>query len=428
MALCIAGHTIIVSGRSSHAGVEHEPRETNSMKPWQLPACLAVAALALSSACSKNPSTPSVSFSAPVASQPSNGTTYRFLAQPVTLTITNAAKTGQAALMYLVEVARDPGFANKVFAKDAIAEGSGGTTAVQLTNLAGSVTYYWRWKAVVDGVVGSPSVAQSFTVLAQVTLNAPVAVSPANGGTASSARPSFSVANATRTGAVGPITYEFQVSTSSSFSPITASATVAEQTGGTSWIPPADLPAGTPLFWRVRARDDQNAELSSFSAVAAFTVFVFDPNNVTWVNNPNISGWAETSKITSIDFSNGYIEVDFDKRAGADQWPPAPFGDGGGGEIQYTLGMCFNLGGRWYCSAVIQFWPGRDLDASGPAGNVAIDWYYDARWGPMAGHQPAIGELVGIFAANGNVRDSLSWAIEQRTDIVVVPFGTNYKK
>ena len=60
-------------------------------------------------------------------SQPVNGTTFRFLAQPVTLTIINAAKTGQAALTYSVEVATDPAFVNKVLTKDGIAEGSGGT-------------------------------------------------------------------------------------------------------------------------------------------------------------------------------------------------------------------------------------------------------------------------------------------------------------
>ncbi len=33
-----------------------------------------------------------------------------------------------------------------------------------------------------------------------------------------------------------------------------------------------------------------------------------------------------------------------------------------------------------------------------------------------------------IFAANGNVRDSKSWAIEQRTNFVLIPYGTNYNK
>ena len=400
----------------------------NSMKLWQSPVRLALAALALSSACSKSPASPSVSFAGPLASQPANGTAYRFLAQPVALTITNAVKTGQAAVTYSVEVATDAAFANRVFTRDGIAEGSGGTTTLQVTSLAGGTTYYWRWKAVVDSVAGPASAPQSFTVLAQVTVNTPAAISPADGGTATAARPTFTVTNATRTGPVGPITYEFQVSTSPSFSPITASATVPERPSTTSWTSSVDLPARTTLYWRARAKDDTNGEASAFTAVAAFSINLFNVNDVTWIDNPNMSGWAETSKITSIDFSTGYINVDFDKREGPNQWPPAPFGDGGDGQIQYTLGMCFNLGGRWYCSAAIQFWPGRELKASGPLVNVALDWYYDARWSPMTGHQPAIGELVGIFAANGNVRDSMSWAIEQRTDVVLLPFGTNYKR
>ena len=398
------------------------------MKFWQFPVCLALAVLALSSACSKSPASPSVSFAGPLASQPANGSAYRFLAQPVELTITNAAKTGQATVTYSVEVATDPAFANKVFTKSGIAEGSGGTTTLQISSLAGGTAYYWHWKAVVDSVVGPASASQSFTVLAQVTVNTPAIVSPSDGGTATSARPTFTVANATRTGPVGPITYEFQVSTNPSFSPITATATVPERATTTSWTSPVDLPAGTNLFWRARAKDDQNGEASGFTPVTAFSINLFNINAVTWIDNPNIAGWAETSKITSIDFSTGYINVDFDRRDGPNQWPPAPFGDGGGGEIQYTLGMCFNLGGNWFCSAAIQFWPGRELEASGPLVNVAKDWYYDARWSPMTGHQPAIGELVGIFAANGNVRDSMSWAIEQRTDVVLLPFGTNYKR
>jgi len=164
------------------------------MKSWQSPVCLAVVALALTSACSKSPATPSVSFSGPQASQPSNGASYRFQGQPVTLTIMNAAKTGQASVTYSVEVATDPGFVTKVVARDGIAEGSGGTTIVQLANLPGGVTYYWRSKAVIDGVTGPASAVLSFAVLAQVTLDAPAVVSPASGGTASALRPTFTVA------------------------------------------------------------------------------------------------------------------------------------------------------------------------------------------------------------------------------------------
>jgi len=397
------------------------------MKKWKSGLILAVAVLTGASACSTSPSAPSVSFTAPVASQPSTGTTFKFKGQPVSLVVNNATRSGAADVTYSVEVATDSGFANKVFTKEGIAEASGATTNVTLTSLNGGATYYWRWKAIVDGVVGSPSTTQSFVVQQQVVLNSPSIVEPASGATASVARPTFTINNATRTGPAGPVTYEFQVSTSSTFSPLTASATVAEQGTRTSWTPNADLPE-TNLFWRVRAKDDENTEVSGFTGGTSFTLRLFNINDLTWINNPNISKWAETSKITSIDFSTGYILVDFDKRDGPGRWPDVAFGGGSNDGLQYTLGMCFNLGGKWFCSAAIQFWHGRDLHQSGPMVNVQYDWFYDALWGPMNGHQPAIGEPVAIFAVNGNVRDSLNWSIEQRTDFVVTPFGTSYTK
>src|SRR5204863_1570661 len=131
----------------------------------------------------------------------------------------------------------DSGFANKVFTKDAIPEGSAGTTAVQVSGLAGAQTYFWHWKSLVDGVASAPSPTQSFNVMPQVIVSPPTPVEPASGGTASVSRPTFTVNNAARTGPAGAVTYDFQVSTSSSFSPVTASATVAEQSGRTSWTP-----------------------------------------------------------------------------------------------------------------------------------------------------------------------------------------------
>src|SRR4051794_28359103 len=101
--------------------------------------------LLLPAACSKTPGAPSVSFTSPLASQPSNGTGYKFKEQPVTLTISNAVRTGQATATYSVEVATDTGFANKVFTRDAIPEGSGTTTSVTLGGLPGGATYYWHW-------------------------------------------------------------------------------------------------------------------------------------------------------------------------------------------------------------------------------------------------------------------------------------------
>ena len=391
---------------------------------------LALAGLALfwSSACSNSTNAPSTSFAAPQASGPANGANFKFVQQPVTLTITNSVRTSPSATVtYIVEVATDQAFANQVYSKSGIAEGSGSTTSVTLDPLTGSnsgpTTYYWHWKAVVDGVTGAPSPAQSFVVAAKVVLSAPVAVSPASGSTATVARPTFTVQNAAFTGVPGPISYEFQVSTSSSFSPLTADVTVPQGNGGqTSWTPSVDLPT-TNLFWRVRASDTSNSVTSNFNTPTTFVVQLFSPSQATFYDNPpDVASWPQTATITSIVFTDSAFDVDFDKRTGPDAWIEAGFGAGG---IQYTLGMCLQVNGAWACSAPVQFWAGRDLEASGPPDLVAVNWFYDGRWGPLQGQQPAIGQPVALWVGHGNLRDSGN-TYRERSNFVVVPWGTSY--
>lgn len=393
------------------------------MRKWKVVLVLAVVVGLTPLACSKTPSAPSVSFTSPLASGPANGTVYNFRDQPVTLTITNATRTGSAVPTYSLEVASDANFGNKVFTRDGIAEGSGATTSVTISNLSGGTTYYWRSKTVIDGVTGPASPTQAFVIRPQIIINPPTIESPASGVTVSDARPSFTLVNATRIGPVGTIFYEFQLSASSSFSTITASATIQEQTTRTTWTVATDLPAGT-YFWRARATDPTNSEASGFPGATTFTLQPFDMKRAIIHNNPgNLGSWAETSKITLADTSGDYVVVDFDKREGPGSWGAVSFG---AGAIQYTLGMCFNLDGTWHCSAVIQFWPGRELEAGGRTNEIGYNWFYDGRWVPMSGHQPSNGEIVGIFAANGNIRDSNNWSIEQRTNVVLVPFGSRY--
>jgi hypothetical protein len=89
--------------------------------------------------------------------------------------------------------------------------------------------------------------------------------------------------------------------------------------------------------------------------------------------------------------------------------------------------MCLNINRQWYCSAVVQFWHGRDLAASTPPSYVSRNWFYDGRWREMQGYQPANGELVGLFAGTGNLRDKGFPAgscpqICERTNVVIVPW------
>jgi hypothetical protein len=391
----------------------------------RIAACvLAALSLSLSAACSKSASAPSVSFTSPLAAQPSNGATFRFSQQPVTLTFSNAVRTGPVTPTYTVEVATDAGFSNKVFTKDGIAEGSGGTTSVQISALAGSTLYYWRSKAVLDGVTGQPSPALNFLVQPQVVISPPTNGSPGDGGNASDSRPTFTVTNAARTGPVGTIFYEFQVSDTSTFSNIlVTSPAVAEQQGTTSWTSTVDLASGT-YFWRVRATDPQSTEVSPYTSAAQFTLVPFDMRKaVIWNNPPDLGSWAETANITRVDLSSGRIVVDFDRRLGGGRWPDVGFGDG---SIEYTLGICLNINGKWHCSAAIQFWNGRDLAAGGDVGNLAGEWFYDVRWGALQGHQPAPGEMVGWFVAAGNLRDFGNVITKERSKVLMLPYGQNF--
>ena len=56
---------------------------------------------------------------------------------------------------------------------------------------------------------------------------------------------------------------------------------------------------------------------------------------------------------------------------------------------------------------------------------IAINWVYDPRWGPMQGHQPAVGEKVAFFVSAGNARgvpDDSQTLVRERSNVVVVLF------
>jgi len=378
-------------------------------------------AAALLAGCS-NSSGPSVSFAAPLAFQPVNAASFKFKDQPITVSFANAFRTGAAAATYTIEVATDPGFSNKTVTTADIAEGANGTTVFTLPGLAGGKTYYWHSIPTIGGVTGTPSVTGQFNVAQQVVLSAPSTASPASGLTTASLQLTFVAANAPRTGPAGPILYEFQMSPNSSFSSISASATVAEQNGQTAWTPAGNLPAGTQ-FWRVRATDPSDGLTTAYSSPASFTVQPFDMRTATmWDSDPTIPTWAETATITSVVFTDQAFDVDFDLRTGPNAWP-----ESGKQTIQYTLGMCLNLDNHWNCSAVVEFWTGRDLEASGIPSEVGDTWFYNGRWGAMQGHQPQPGEMVGLFVTQGDNRGNCGCSsLKERSNVLMIPWGSSY--
>jgi hypothetical protein len=241
---------------------------------------------------------------------------------------------------------------------------------------------------------------------------------------------------------VGAISYVIEISTNDSFTAKVAAWTVGEQPNQTSLTAPQDLSSSTQYFWHVRALDPTT--IGPWSATQVFQTSAPPPPIPTPVpggpgppdgidmslaaimSSPaDLASWARTATITSIAFGPGVFAVDFSKRTGPGRWPDVPFG-APGDSLQYTLGMCLSIGGRWYCSAALQYWYGRDPEASSA---IARDWFYDARWGPMAGYQPGQGELVGIFVGAGNLRgvtDGSGSLVRERSNVVLLPWGQSY--
>jgi len=397
--------------------------------------CAALAVMALTTACSSNaPLQPTAgaassggaattSSTVPKLTSPADGAQIPHLSQPVTLTIENAVSTSSTPQTYTFEVATDSGFTNIVYSKSGVPAGSGGQTSLTIDKRAPATAYYWRARDVNGVTVGPTAAARTFTIGPEIILQAPVPVSPALTGSATG-RANLTVANAQTTGPVTQLLYQFDVSDSSSFGNILFTTKVPEQAGGrTSTGVTINLKGSTVYYWRVQVSDAPTGITSAFSNVFSFTFISFDPLKAIFVDNPpDVGSWPQTATITSINFTSNAMLVDFDRRDGPGRWPDAGFGSG---SIEYTLGMCFNLSNQWYCSAVIQFWNGRDLAASGLPSEVAINWYYDSRWGAMQGHQPAQGEQIAMWVGSGNLRDSGN-TYRERSDFVVMPFGGNY--
>ncbi len=341
-----------------------------------------------------------ITLTTPSPVTPADGAKFKYADQPLTLTVNNAATTG-GTITYSFQVASDSGFANVASEKDGVAAGSG-TTNIKIDTLTGNKDYFWRARAVVGSALGPWSKTRTFNVGPQVVIQAPTQISPANGGNSNGQTPSLTVSNASHTGPVGNLVYRFELSDSSAFTNLIGVSTVPEQGGQTTAQVSANLTANATYYWRVRVDDTTNGVSSPYSSVWSFKYVPFDMHQALIFDNPpDVASWAETAHITSVNFTVDAFLVDFDLRTGPNAWPEAPFGDGG---IQYTLGLCGNRGGTWMCSAVVQFWTGRDLAASTPPSYVGQNWFYDGRWGGLQGYQPQDGETVGIWVGAGNLR------------------------
>ncbi|HYM25248.1 MAG TPA: hypothetical protein VEU08_18655 [Vicinamibacterales bacterium] len=238
-----------------------------------------VLALAAAAACSSSNSsspasttggTPSVAQPVPVS--PAAGAKIPNLSQPVTLIVQNAVTTGGSST-YTFEVASDSAFAAKVFTKSGVAEDSGGQTGVVASTLPAGANYYWHVRAENGGTSGPFTAGRLLVIGPAISIDPPVPVAPLSGSTSNGWQP-FTINNSSRVGAVGAMSYKFDVATDSAFTSILFSGTVSETggTGGqTSYTPPAaNPPPTTSLYWRATALDNAGHS-SDPSAAVSFT-------------------------------------------------------------------------------------------------------------------------------------------------------------
>jgi hypothetical protein len=376
--------------------------------------CNVVGAMALIalSACSKgNPALPGgqsgASFIAAQLMSPGSGVKVPYATQPITLTTANATATGSGPVTYTFEVASDSGFTNMVYQKSGVPQGGGGTTSLQIDRLPDSRTYYWRVRTTTGDSTGPNSPTSTFVVGPPVSLDTPQTVNPTSGATIF-ASVALTTNNVARSGPAGALSYRFDVSDSPAFTNLVYTGFVAEQGGvggQTSAAVGVNLRTNATYYWRVQAIDQLNSLTTQYSSPASFLFQDFDMRQATMYSSPpGVPYWDVTAQITSVTFTGDAFLVDFDRRTGPNRWPDLQLAPGSDGTLQYTLGMCANIGGRWACSAVVQFWFDRELEASTPPFYVGKNWFYDARWGPLNGYQPENGEMVGLFVGTGNLR------------------------
>lgn len=224
-------------------------------------------------ACAKSPIAPAgaITIVAPVPFFPPNGAQIATVAQPVTLTVRNGSATDPgASIVYTFEVAADRAFGFRIQTKEVVQ--TEGETSVRLDTLAAEQQYFWRVRATAGDTLGTFTEPVSFTVTpaSALQLEAPTPKFPPSGSTVASTRPTLTIANSSRTGATGVVTYWFEIATDAAFANVVASGGVSEGATETSFTPGTNLSFKTTYYWHARAVDITNGAVSAFSTTATF--------------------------------------------------------------------------------------------------------------------------------------------------------------
>jgi hypothetical protein len=190
----------------------------------------------------------------PAASAPANGS--QTTSQTPTLVINNGTDLDGDVLFYDFQVSAYAGFDAVVASVSGHPQGTGTTSWTVSPPLSNGQGYYWRARAYDGQCYGGWSPTFSFTVVSTNSCPiAPAAYSPAHGIQTSDRTPELVVYNSSDADG-DALTYEFQISTYSSFNVLTASrAGISAGEGMPSWTVDPPLTIGLAYYWRVRAFD-----------------------------------------------------------------------------------------------------------------------------------------------------------------------------
>src|SRR4029453_8066374 len=211
---------------------------------------------------------PGITITAPKPVEPGAGARVAVDKQPVPLVIGHSASNGPRPLSFAFEIAADANFTTKVFTREGISPGSGRTSLRLPDALATGRTYFWRSQAQDGANASGFSSPVSFSVFTPVVIAAPALISPGNNTKVTSPRPTFTWANAAKTGPAGNIIYEIELADNDAFAARLAGWLVNETAGQTSAQLPSDGPLGKYFFWHVRAFDPTN--IGPWSETRAF--------------------------------------------------------------------------------------------------------------------------------------------------------------
>jgi len=282
---------------------------------------------AVAAGCGSNsPAAPTATGTASVVAPrpltPANLAQVANVVQPVILVVQNAITSQPGGTTYTFEVASDAAFANKVQTKSGVAEGGNGQTAVTLTALAPSATYYWHAQATAGGTTGAFGPAFQFTVGAAITIGVPTPVAPTNGASTTTL-PTLTIANAARTGPAGVIGYRFDISTSATFATVLLTGTVPEGAIQTTFTPASPLTLNTTYYWRATALDLTNIIAGAATPVWSFTassaplsaagVLAAQEGAVLWpgVQPPGTTGHATMGSDWNVEVLTDYTGAQF---------------------------------------------------------------------------------------------------------------------